>query len=98
MKQNKKIGTVLAAASITIASFGIAFGTPSAQALPGQCVTSGWGGFCDYDAWSDGSYMHKECGPFGICNSFRACHVDPDGAGPQPAGRVATDYDPNTPC
>lgn len=71
---------------------------PKSDASPGQCgqgfgFGSG-GGFCDYDPWPDGSFMHSETVyvlGFGGTNVFRACN---DGHG----GRVATDYDPATPC
>lgn len=86
----------VSAALIVLAGAGIGFAT-RAEALPGQCgggYGAGSGGeFCDYDAWPDGSFMHRErvC-VLGFCgtNTFRACHV--------PGGRVATDNDPATPC
>ena len=76
MKQNKKIGTVLAAASITIASFGIAFGVaPEAQACtPYGNQAGGFGGSfrtCN----PDGSAYICDNGwsPFGrITNCFHA--------------------------
>lgn len=70
---------------------------PVSEALPGQCAGGGafgsGGSFCDFDAWPDGSFMHREtvC-VMGFCgtNQFRACHV--------PGGRIPTDTDPATPC
>lgn len=64
---------------------------PVANALPGQCFYSPFGGFCDTAQWPDGSYQHCESA-MGFSNCFRACHD------PVNNGRYPTDYDPNTPC
>lgn len=94
----RRLRRILVAASAVIVLTGTAIGFATrADAAPGQCgggYGAGSGGeFCDYDAWPDGSFMHRErvC-VLGFCgtNTFRACHV--------PGGRVATDSDPATPC
>lgn len=69
--------------------------SPSAGALPGQCVYSPFGGFCDGQPWADGSFNHCESSGFGgfqYSNCYQACH---DMA---TARAVPTDLDPNTPC
>jgi len=66
-----------------------------AAALPGQCITSPFGGFCDSTAWADGSFNHCEStgwGGFSYSNCFQACHD------PVSARAVPTDLDPTTPC
>ncbi|SRX92334.1 hypothetical protein MSP7336_00559 [Mycobacterium shimoidei] len=93
-----------AAGAVIIASFaGLAvesFHPPNANAVPGQCgagygAGSG-GGFCDSDAWPDGSFYH--CAHvyvlgFGGGGCGRVC------PNPQnPALPIATDADPNTHC
>jgi hypothetical protein len=62
-----------------------------AAALPGQCMYTPWGGFCDEYAWADGSFYHCESA-LGFSNCFQACHD-------LVANRaVPTDVDPRTPC
>ena len=94
-----RLRRILIAASAVIVLAGAAIGLATrADAVPGQCGGGGFGGnggnFCDWDGWSDGSFMHREtvC-VLGFCgtNTFRACD---DGHG----GRVPTDNDPATPC
>lgn len=80
-----------------LVAVGLAAGVfaPSAGALPGQCIQSPFGGFCDGQAWADGSFNHCESsgwGGFSYSNCFQACH---DVA---TARAVPTDLDPNTPC
>lgn len=68
---------------------------PVASALPGQCIQSPFGGYCDGQAWADGSFNHCEnsgWGMFSYSNCFQACH---DMA---TARAVPTDLDPRTPC
>lgn len=80
-------GAVLAAVGVAAA-----LTAPSAAAVPGQCVSSPWGGFCDSPAWLDGSFQHCEqagFGGFGYSNCFQAC--------PGPTA-IPTDTDPATPC
>lgn len=86
-----------ALAATTLAAGGLAAGllAPPAAALPGQCVSSPWGGFCDSDPWPDGSFWHTETygvGGFSASNSFQACHD------PATNRAVPTDNDPTTPC
>ena len=66
-------------------------GAPSAAALPGQCMGSPWGGFCDEYAWADGSFYHCERA-LGFSNCYQAC-LDPVANRSYP-----TDVDPRTPC
>lgn len=68
---------------------------PTANALPGQCWNSPFGGFCDSQPQADGSFQHCESVGFGSSlyeNCFQACH-DPVGN-----RAVPTDYDYTTPC
>lgn len=68
---------------------------PTASALPGQCWSSPFGGFCDTDGWSDGSFNHCESTGFGgsfYSNCYRACHDIAT------ARAVPTDSDESTPC
>lgn len=62
-----------------------------AGALPGQCWSSPFGGYCDTAPMSDGSFQH--CLSFGT-SSFctQACHD------PVSNMAVPTDYDVRTPC
>lgn len=62
-----------------------------AQALPGQCWNSPFGGYCDTAPLADGSFQH--CVSFGS-SSFctQACHD------PVTNQAVPTDYDVRTPC
>lgn len=87
----------LALLGAVLASVGLAAGVyaPSAAALPGQCWNSPFGGFCDTDGWTDGSFQHCESTGFGSSryqNCYRACH---DMAS---ARAVMTDSDVRTLC
>ena len=82
-------GVVMAAGWLAAAS------APSAQALPGQCISSPFGGFCDDQAEADGSFRHCEnsgFAGFGYWRCFQACH--------DPVSNLAvpTDLDLKTPC
>lgn len=90
-------------AAAALVAGGLSLATAStASASPEWCpdnsvvVFNFGGGYCDWDFWPDGSFMHAEWGViFGIWtppNIFRACQVPP------PLGRVITDDDPATPC
>lgn len=71
-----------------------AWAAPVAQALPGQCVSSPWGGFCDSSPSTDGSFSHCEnagWGGFSYSNCYQAC-IGGDGRPYQ------TDLDPATRC
>lgn len=64
---------------------------PGASALPGQCWSSPFGGFCDTNPLADGSYQN--CVTFGSSSYCQqVCH---DAATNRP---VPTDLDPTTPC
>ena len=68
---------------------------PTAAALPGQCIQSPFGGFCDDAAMSDGSFNHCERSGFGVfsySHCFQACHDVVS------ARAVPTDMDMSTPC
>ena len=75
------------------AVLGLVAGLPAvpAQALPGQCWNSPFGGFCDTAPLSDGSFQH--CLSFGG-SSFctQACHD------PVSNQALPTDMDETTPC
>lgn len=60
--------------------------TPHANALPGQCTYSPWGGFCDGPANSSGVWQHCET-VLGFTNCFlvRAVPTDVDPRGWAPA-------------
>lgn len=64
---------------------------PAAAALPGQCWSSPFGGFCDTNPLADGSYQN--CVTYGS-SSFcqQVCHD------PVTNRAVPTDLDPTTPC
>ena len=67
---------------------------PSAVAVPGQCWSSPFGGFCDQLPDADGSFMHCEQTGFGS-SSYRNCYQ----ACLDVAGRLyPTDYRFDTPC
>lgn len=59
---------------------------PDANALPGQCTYSPWGGFCDGPANSSGVWQHCET-VLGFTNCFlvRAVPTDVDPRGWAPA-------------
>ena len=67
---------------------------PTAAAVPGQCWSSPFGGFCDQLPDADGSFMHCEQTGFGS-SSYRNCYQ----ACLDVAGRLyPTDYRFDTPC
>lgn len=67
---------------------------PSAAAVPGQCWSSPFGGFCDELPEADGSFMHCEQTGFGS-STYRNCYQ----ACLDSAGRLyPTDYRFDTPC
>ena len=74
-----------------IAVFASVMSAPVTNAVPGQCVSTPYGGFCDSYAWQDGSFNHCESA-MGFSNCYTAC-IDPASGRPFP-----TDMDPNTPC
>lgn len=83
-------GAVLAAVAVAAA-----LSAPPAAALPGQCVSGPFGGFCDSDPWPDGSFQHCENAGWGVfqySNCFQACHDLVS------ARAVPTDLDARTPC
>lgn len=82
-------------AAVVAAGWLAAAPAPSAQALPGQCVSSPFGGFCDDQAWADGSFQHCENSGFGVfsySSCFQACHD------PVSNRAVPTDVDLRTLC
>jgi hypothetical protein len=83
----------LALMGAVVAAVGLAAGflAPVASALPGQCWNSPFGGFCDTQPMSDGSYQN--CITFGT-SSFcqQVCHD------PISNRAVPTDMNPDTPC
>lgn len=88
---------IAALGAAVLMAVGLAAGvfSPSASALPGQCVRGPFGGFCDSQPWADGSFQHCEQAGFGVfsySNCYQACH---DMA---TARAVPTDLDLNTPC
>jgi len=75
------------------AVLGLVAGLPAvpAQALPGQCWNSPFGGFCDTAPLSDGSYQN--CITFGTSSYCQqVCHD------PVSNRAVPTDMNPETPC
>jgi hypothetical protein len=64
---------------------------PPAAALPGQCMYTPWGGFCDSAPWQDGSFQHCKSA-LGFSQCYQACHD------PVANQAVPTDLDPRTPC
>lgn len=93
MARSVSVGAVVAAVGLAV---GLAtFSAPSAQGLPGQCVSGPFGGFCDGQAWPDGSFNHCESygwGGFSSSHCYQACHDVVS------ARAVPTDTDPATPC
>jgi len=58
---------------VTLALFLIPLAAPAtAGAVPGQCVNSPWGGFCDGPANPNGTFYH--CEYFGLWNRFQNCY------------------------
>lgn len=76
--------------SSLIVGFASVMSVSVANATPGQCVYSPFGGFCDSYNWADGSFYHCESA-LGFSNCYQAC-IGADGR-PFP-----TDINPNTPC
>lgn len=87
----KRRTLALSAAALTAAGLAAGVFSPPAAALPGQCMYSPWGGFCDAGPWDDGSFNHCQSA-MGFSSCFQACH--------DPINNVAvpTDMDPRTPC
>lgn len=79
-------GAVLMALGLSAGVF-----SPTAAALPGQCMYSPWGGFCDDNGMQDGSFRHCESA-MGFSHCFQACHD------PVANRAVPTDLDPRTAC
>lgn len=86
-----RVLVLFATATTVIALATGAYNAPVVQALPGQCWSSPFGGYCDTAPMSDGSFQH--CLSFGT-SSFctQACH------NPATNQATPTDMDPNTPC
>lgn len=63
-----------------------AVATGEAHAVPGQCVQTPWGGFCDGPMLPNGTYHHCE-GAMGFANCFyvRPAPVEVDPRGWVPA-------------
>lgn len=81
----------LSAAVLTAVGLSAALSAPIATALPGQCMYTPWGGFCDAAPWSDGSFNHCHSA-MGFSTCFQACHD------PVSNTAVPTDFDSSTPC
>jgi hypothetical protein len=82
----------IAVAAVLIAAVLVC--APSAAAVPGQCWSSPFGGFCDGLPEADGSFMHCEQTGFGS-STYRNCYQ----ACLDSAGRLyPTDYQFDTPC
>ena len=90
-------GLMRVSRKIAVAATVIAGGlvcAPSAAAVPGQCWSSPFGGFCDELPEADGSFMHCEQTGFGS-STYRNCYQ----ACLDSAGRLyPTDYRFDTPC
>jgi hypothetical protein len=83
--------TLLGGAALAAVSLSAALFAPTASALPGQCWNSPFGGFCDTQPMSDGSYQN--CITFGTSSYCQqVCH------NPVTNQAVPTDMNPNTPC
>lgn len=81
------------ATSATMIAIGV-LSAPSTPAIPGQCWSSPFGGFCDQLPAADGSFMHCEQTGFGS-SSYRNCYQ----ACLDTSGRLyPTDYSFDTPC
>ena len=84
---------VTAAFSAALTIIGLVF-VPPTVAVPGQCWSSPFGGFCDQLPAADGSFMHCEQTGFGS-SSYRNCYQACLDSG----GRLyPTDYRFDTPC
>ena len=83
---------LLALCAAAVTGIGLASGVfaPPAAAVPGQCIMTPWGGFCDNPPMADGSFWHCE-GAMGFSNCYQAC-LGADGR-PMP-----TDLNWSTPC
>ena len=84
-------GLALVATVLTAVGLSAALAAPVATALPGQCISTPYGGFCDSYGWGDGSFQHCQ-GAFGFSSCYQACHD------PVTNTAVPTDVDPRTPC
>lgn len=85
-----RISALGAAALMAVGLAGGVFAAP-ATALPGQCWNSPFGGFCDTQPMSDGSYQN--CITFGGSSYCQqVCHNSATNQA------VPTDMDPSTPC
>lgn len=83
----------LALSAAVVAAVGLSGGlfAPAAQALPGQCWNSPFGGFCDTNPLADGSYQN--CITFGSSSYCQqVCHDSVTNRA------VPTDMDESTPC
>jgi hypothetical protein len=61
-----------------LVAFGLAAGvfTPTAGAIPGQCVSGPFASFCDEPVQRNGSYLHCQSagwGPFYSSNCYQVC-------------------------
>lgn len=81
----------LRAAVVAAVGLAAALTAPTAGALPGQCLGTPWGGFCDGYAWEDGSFQHCERA-LGFSQCYQACHD------PVANRAIPTDMDIRTPC
>lgn len=86
----KKTSAALAAALPAAAMALGMLTSPIAVAVPGQCISTPWGGFCDGYPQSDGSFQHCH-GAMGFSHCYQACL---DHAG----NPVPTDLDLSTRC
>lgn len=81
----------LTATVLTAVGLSAALTAPLASALPGQCMYTPWGGFCDAAPWQDGSFNHCQSA-MGFMHCYQACHD------PVSNSAVPTDMDSRTPC
>jgi len=89
-----KIRTTIVVAFTAAMTFVGLVCVPPAVAVPGQCWSSPFGGFCDQLPAADGSFMHCEQTGFGS-SSYRNCYqACLDGGG----RLYPTDYRFDTPC
>lgn len=87
---NNKLIRLAGAAGAALAATTMAF-PPAAAALPGQCWSSPFGGFCDTAPMADGSFQH--CVSYGSSEfCTQACHD------PVTNQAIPTDMDVRTPC
>lgn len=89
----KSTTRITALTGAVLASVGLAAGlfAPTASALPGQCWSSPFGGFCDTAPMADGSYQN--CITYGSSSYCQqVCHDLITNRA------VPTDMDVSTPC